>query len=206
MIESFHSAAQVEPWGRADEGAALVVNKQRDATAIIRTTMTKIVTRAGLKPWPKLFYALRATRATELADSYPGHVAAAWLGRSSTVANKHYRQVTDEHFDQASKCAAKGLNTNEVETAQALFSSVFNSLQLGDICAVGDEGLEAFDASGWVANNLGHEDFRRAAKSGAICADSPFVDGDLGRVIEAWHALTEDIRLRVLAMVRESEG
>jgi len=55
--------------------------------------------------------------------------------------------VTDEHFELASKSAApgaaKGLNTNEVETAQALISSVFNSLQLGDSRIVGDEGLES---------------------------------------------------------------
>lgn len=65
----------------ADENAEFVVNKQRDATANFRTTMTKIVTRAGLKPWPKLFHALRATRATELAGARCGCMVGALIDR-----------------------------------------------------------------------------------------------------------------------------
>jgi len=139
-----------EAWDIAADGAEFVVTKQRDATSNFRTTMTKIVTRAGLKPWPKLFHALRASRATELADNYPGHVAAAWLGHSSTVANKHYRQVTDDHFDSATKSAAlcavesagNTLQADVAEIANALNAGDFNSLRLMYSRIVGDEGLE----------------------------------------------------------------
>src|SRR5262245_13558685 len=58
-------------------------------------------TNAGRDPWPKLFQNLRASRATELARHHPGHVAAAWLGHSTTVASRHYWQVTEEDFDRA---------------------------------------------------------------------------------------------------------
>ena len=61
--------------------------------------MDRIVRAAGLEPWPKLFQNLRATWATELAGTAPDHVAAAWLGHCEAIANKHYRQVTDEHFE-----------------------------------------------------------------------------------------------------------
>ena len=38
---------------------------------------------------------------TELASKHPAHVAAAFLGHSTVVANKHYWQVTDEDFERA---------------------------------------------------------------------------------------------------------
>jgi hypothetical protein len=41
-----------------------------------RTRFTKIIRRAGEEPWPKLFANLRATRETELTETYPGHVVA----------------------------------------------------------------------------------------------------------------------------------
>lgn len=43
----------------------------------LRTQLQRILKRAGLTAWPKLWQNLRATRATELADRYPAHVAAA---------------------------------------------------------------------------------------------------------------------------------
>src|SRR5262249_43277100 len=52
-------------------------------------------------PWPKLFHNLRATRQTELAETWPEHVVCAWIGNSRDVARKHYLQVTDDHFDRA---------------------------------------------------------------------------------------------------------
>ena len=54
----------------------------------------------------KLFQNLRATRATELADDYPEHVAAEWMGHSRKVAAKHNWRVTDTHFAKATKAAA----------------------------------------------------------------------------------------------------
>jgi hypothetical protein len=75
--------------------------------ADLRTTFAKIIHRAGLSPWPKLFQNLRASRATELASEHPAHVAAAWLGHSTIVANKHYWQVTDADVDHAAKSDAE---------------------------------------------------------------------------------------------------
>jgi len=50
-----------------------------------------------------MFQNLRASRATDLANEYPAHVAAAWLGYSVIVANKHYWQVTDGDFEAAAR-------------------------------------------------------------------------------------------------------
>ena len=57
--------------------------------------------RAGLKPWPRLLHALRASRQTDLNDRYAGHVVAAWLGNSEKVADAHYNRITPEHWARA---------------------------------------------------------------------------------------------------------
>jgi hypothetical protein len=69
--------------------------------ANLRTQLRRIIARAQLKLWPKLWQNLRSTRETELADEFPAHVVVAWLGNSEAVARKHYLQVTDEHFAAA---------------------------------------------------------------------------------------------------------
>jgi hypothetical protein len=50
----------------------------------------RILQRAGLTAWPKLFQNLGSTRETELAESFPIHVVTAWMGNSQLVAAKHY--------------------------------------------------------------------------------------------------------------------
>ena len=96
-------AALDEAWERAEPKAEHVITRYRDANQNLRTTFEKIIHRAGLKPWPKLFHNLRASRATELANEFPAHVAAAWLGHSTIIANKHYWQVTDADIARAIK-------------------------------------------------------------------------------------------------------
>ncbi len=87
-----------EVWQEAGDGEEFVITRYRGANANLRTQLERIIRRAGLKPWPKLFHNLRATRQTELAESYPMHVVTAWIGNSAAVAAKHYLQVTDDHF------------------------------------------------------------------------------------------------------------
>ena len=83
------------------EGATLVVASYRGAGKNLRTQLRRIIEKAGLRPWPKLFVNLRATRRTELQEQYPDHVVNAWLGHSSRVAEKHYLQVTPDHWEKA---------------------------------------------------------------------------------------------------------
>ncbi len=78
-----------------------VITRYRDSTQNLRTTFLKVIKRAGLNPWPKLFQNVRSTRETELADQFPLHAVTAWMGNSQIVASKHYLQLRDEHFDRA---------------------------------------------------------------------------------------------------------
>ena len=90
-----------EAFDLAEEGAIHVITRYRRANTNLRTQLLKIITRAGLEPWPKLFQNLRSTRQTELSEIFPEHVVTKWLGNSPQVAKKHYLQVTDEHYKKA---------------------------------------------------------------------------------------------------------
>ena len=97
-----------------------------------RTMMLKIIARAGLKPWPKLFHNLRATRQTELAQQFPQHVVSEWLGNSESVAVEHYLRTLDDDFTRAitptpnpsqnpsQSTAVLPSNTQETKTAPSL--------------------------------------------------------------------------------------
>ena len=143
-------------------GSEYVITRYRDASQNLRTTFMKIVKRAGFKPWPKLFANLRASRATELAGQFPGHVAAEWLGHSEAIARKHYWQVTDADFDRAVAGVGDDFEKAAQIAAQTLlessgpdgktvgtqkekdpeFPSLSPSCQPVYKCRVGGEGLE----------------------------------------------------------------
>lgn len=89
-----------ESFEQAEDGAVHVVAKHRNHTNL-NVGLRRIIDRAGIESWPKTWHNLRASRATELAQSFPGHVAAAWLGHTEAIADMHYRMVRDEDFDRA---------------------------------------------------------------------------------------------------------
>lgn len=90
-----------EGFETAAEGSTFVVTRYRETTQNLRTTFQKIVKRAGLPPWPKLFQNIRSTRETELAEQYPLQAVTAWMGNSQLVAATHYLQLTDAPFEKA---------------------------------------------------------------------------------------------------------
>jgi hypothetical protein len=75
-----------------------MVTIAREAGKNSRTRFAKIIAKAGVEPWPKLFQNLRATRQTELAGEHPAHVVCDWMGNSQAVASKHYLHTTEEDF------------------------------------------------------------------------------------------------------------
>ena len=66
---------------------------------------------------------LRASRATELANEFPAHVAAAWLGHSTLIANKHYWQVTDEDIATATTPANPAAGKAAQKAAQQAYAT-----------------------------------------------------------------------------------
>ncbi len=86
---------------RAEPGSEAVVPRLRDPAMNLRTTFGKIIARAGVKPWPRLFHNMRASCACDWVEDFPAHVVAGWLGHSPLIAARHYLQTRDAHFDLA---------------------------------------------------------------------------------------------------------
>lgn len=123
----------------APEGAVYVVNERFRRGSMgpagwrgcnLRTTFEKIIKRAGLTPWPRLFHNLRSTRQTELAETFPAHVVCAWLGNSEDVAREHYLQVTDAHFERAASAVTEGEEKAVQNPVQQPTATRCNAVQL----------------------------------------------------------------------------
>lgn len=78
-----------------------IITRYRETNANLRTQFGRILRRAGVKAWPRLFQNLRASRETELCERFPIHVVAEWLGNSPKTALAHYTQTTEDHYRRA---------------------------------------------------------------------------------------------------------
>lgn len=95
--------------------------------ANLRTTFEKLIRRAGLTQWPRVFHTLRASCETDLLEQLPINAVTEWLGHSATIALKHYTRVPDHLFERAARGAAhsgavavqnavqSGADTNDIE-------------------------------------------------------------------------------------------
>jgi len=102
---------------QAAEGSEYVITRYRERYGNLRTHFMRIIRKAGEQPWPKPWHNLRATRQTELAERYPIHVVCAWLGNSRAVAQEHYLQITDAHFERALRERAQGTGEQATQNA-----------------------------------------------------------------------------------------
>ena len=127
----------------------------------LRTAFERIVSRAGLEPWPRLFHNLRSSRETELLEEFPVHVVAGWMGHDAKVSLKHYAQTTEDHFQRAAGGAQSGAvvaqkaaqqsavgnrgeskSSPENEEGEALTASPCESLPLGAHVFSGEGGIQ----------------------------------------------------------------
>lgn len=94
----------------AEEGSEFIIPKEyRERAdgeggwggANLRTQFGKIVRRAGVDPWPRLWHSLRASCESDLAQSFPLATVTKWLGNTPSVALRHYVDPTETAFDRA---------------------------------------------------------------------------------------------------------
>jgi hypothetical protein len=76
----------------------------------LRTEMTRLLRRAGVSGWPRLFHSValkegRASRQTELQREFPLHVVCSWLCNSPRIAQQSYPLVTEDDFAKAAGVA-----------------------------------------------------------------------------------------------------
>jgi len=78
-----------------------VIANLRGSEAYLRRGLFRILKKAGIVPWPKIFHNMRASRETELLDDFPIKDVCAWIGNSQSVAMKHYAMRREDSFARA---------------------------------------------------------------------------------------------------------
>ena len=134
-----------EAFEMAEPGAVHVITRWRDTNKNLRTQLMRIIRRAGLVPWPRLFQNLRASRETELAERFPLRVVTDWLGNSPRVAHDHYLSTTEEHFQRAAKSGAEALqNAVQQETAPDRTASQDSPEVLAACGSMRDDAIQSY--------------------------------------------------------------
>ena len=135
----------------SDGECEFVISKYRKFDSSYGTLLTKQVKQAGLQPWAKPWQNLRSSRETELTEQFPLHVVCSWIGNSKVVAQKHYLQVTDEHFSKAVQNPVQQNAESSRDDSQELsdesrktndFPSIAEDCENLQVILVGDTGLE----------------------------------------------------------------
>ena len=134
LDDAFEIAGEGEVYvvgGTQGDGYREAANKPSGWENInLRTQFLKIIRRAGLQPWPRLFHNLRASCETDLMAAHPIHVVTSWLGNTPTVALKHYLQVLDTDFEKAiQKAETGGAESGAVVVQNAVQSGTANDGQ-----------------------------------------------------------------------------
>ena len=102
---------------------------------------------------------MRASRATELVKDFPEHVVTAWMGHSKRIAQKHYLQVTEEDYKQASSNPTQQITVSPRRVSQPILSAHEKNLVLQGLAIiretmqtreVGDEGLELWCSKAFI--------------------------------------------------------
>jgi hypothetical protein len=181
--------------------SGFVIQKHRLASSNLRTQFLRILKRAGLEPWPKLFQNLRASRQTELTDEFPPQVVCSWIGNSVAVANRHYLQVTDEHFakavqnpvQQMAESSGTEMHRTDGHKAKRLVfpsnSPRCSHMQPGRL---GDEGLE---------HDAETPCFQDSTEAGG--AESGAMDDGLRMIVAAWPRIPQFMQARILRVIGE---
>lgn len=92
----------------APEGSVYVTGRFGGTNANLGTQFKRLIVRAGLIPWPRVFNAMRASRVTELAAEYPAAICTAWMGHTQAIAEAHYHTVRDSDFERAASTLTIG--------------------------------------------------------------------------------------------------
>ncbi len=116
-----------DAFDNARTGAVYCVERQKGGKEVnLRTQFERIVKRAGLDAWPKLFQNCRSTRETELFKQTGGNVKAVckWIGNTPAVAMAHYAQVQEADLRQAAESvvlndAEKSVHNTAHETPES---------------------------------------------------------------------------------------
>lgn len=98
----------LDAFEQAEPGESRVITRYRSGAQNVGTQARRIIRRAGLEPWQKVFVNCRSSRETELLEQFPLQTATAWLGNSPQIAARHYLQVREQDFVKGAASAGTG--------------------------------------------------------------------------------------------------
>jgi integrase len=180
------------------DGDVYVFRYSRRKPGNLRTSFQRIIHRAGVKPWPRLFHNLRASCGMELADRVPPHVYGAIMGHTATVALQHYLKVRTEDFEKlVGKPSRQNAEINGSTPAQ-IGSSAKNAADITvipRIAGYGSENQYTPQDTALLTNSPVNRQIEMR-----IAADSA-ADPTLARLIAAWPTLTPGQRAEIVAIV-----
>ena len=225
-----------EAWDAAEPGAVYVVDAPHYRAASqgpngwqnsnLRTQFLRLLKRAGVEPWPRIFQNLRLSRETELAAEHPIHVVTAWLGNTPQIAMRHYLKVTDSDFQKAAgrgqKSGAKSGALPGQNRVQPVEAALGHSDEKSTQSKRGKQHRLMSATTGLMLltpqmRERGLEPTQETpgktaiepdggAKSGALFQPGGCTDADLAAVVAAWPTLPEDVRQSILRAVQEASA
>lgn len=173
----------------APGGQEFIITRYRRTNANLRTQFERIITSAGLNPWPRLFHNLRASRQTELSAIHPEHVVCKWLGNSEAVAREHYLHSVDADLAKAisgpAVVSAPKLGHNLGQSAPKLgHSEAIRTLpELADDCSINEKTPQNKAFCGVVM--LTDEAGEMALMGGEGCEQEGSEEGEF-HVLSSW--------------------
>jgi integrase len=87
----------------APKDAVFVISRRRASAQRWGTLLERILAKAGIESWQRIFHNLRASRETELLARYPSGTVCRWLGNSMKVADAHYLMALETDFERAAR-------------------------------------------------------------------------------------------------------
>lgn len=200
----------------------LVFQKRRGSESVWRTHMLRLIKRAGLVPWPKLFQNLRASRETELLEKFPVKDVCSWIGNSQVIAMRHYamarssvfaaavgiteptgpaNQQQESHSSDEIRCST---GCSILEILRSICCSIGDSQELSESITVTlkpkyllvkNEKTQAFESIDW-ASRVGGEGAAQPAGIIGIseCGKPVVLQVVLSRDVRSSLALRDDLR------------
>lgn len=208
-----------EAWDLLEPGdSPYVIHRYRDTSANLRTHFVRIIRKAGLLPWERVFHNLRGSRQNELIEQgHPVHVVCDWIGNSALIAKKHYLHVLDSDFDRALAGNVKTSGAHSVahhsqqEAQEPTQASAAESHGSENAAPVGSSRLQRFQATKGIppAGFEGQRNPReKRAISHSVSHSGADVESDrrLAAIVAAWPALPESIKDELAERVAERTG
>lgn len=205
----------LEAFALAEEGCDEVFSFPPDYNP--HTQLERIICRAGVVQWPRLWHNLRASRQTELTARFPLHVVCSWIGNSAAVARDHYLQVVNADFQRAiyepeqapdsdsapdsapaARNAARSARASDAQGKTRGSKSPGNDASSRALSAREHRGASDLVGVGGPEHPSKSRGKSRVRGRGSAPGSAPSVDHMLAELTAAWAALTPTAKLMVL--------